>query len=51
MNHAILDARRAHLANLLEAMQRCAFFLEVSKQKLSWPLLCGVKCLAIGLRL
>jgi len=38
MNHALLDARRAHLANLLEAIQRCVFFLEASKQKLSWPL-------------
>jgi len=38
MNHAILEAERAHLANLLEAIQRCVFFLEASKQKLTWPL-------------
>ncbi len=38
MNHAILDAERAHLSNLLEAIQRCVFFLEASKQKLTWPL-------------
>ncbi len=38
MNRAILDAERAHLSRLLEAIQRCVFFLDASKQKLSWPL-------------
>jgi len=38
MNRAILDAERAHLSSLLEAIQRCVFFLDASKQKLSWPL-------------
>jgi len=38
MNDAILDAEQAHLSNLLEAIQRCVFFLEGSARKLSWPL-------------
>jgi len=35
MNNAILEAERAHLANLLEAIQRCVYFLEASARKLS----------------
>jgi len=38
MNKAILDAERAHLAILIEAIQRCVFFLDASQQKLTWPL-------------
>jgi len=38
MNRAILDAERMHLANLLEAIQRCVFFLDASQKKLTWPL-------------
>lgn len=38
MTQAILDAERSHLSNLLEAVQRCVFFLEASSQKLPWPL-------------
>ncbi len=41
MSRAILDAERAHLSSLLEAIQRCIFFLDASKQKLSWPLQAG----------
>jgi len=38
MNRAILDTERAHLSSLLEAVQRCVYFLDASKQKISWPL-------------
>ncbi|CAK0752115.1 DUF86 domain-containing protein [Gammaproteobacteria bacterium] len=34
----VLEAERAHLAGLLEAIQRCVFFLEASDRKQSWPL-------------
>ena len=34
----LLSAEKAHLANLLEAIQRCVYFLHASDQKLSWPL-------------
>ena len=33
-----LDAEKAHLANLLEAIQRCVYFLHASSQTLQWPL-------------
>lgn len=38
MNEAILTAERQHLGNLLEAIQRCAYFLHASEQKINWPL-------------
>ncbi|MDH2918970.1 MAG: hypothetical protein PXX73_07245 [Sideroxydans sp.] len=38
MNETILTAERQHLANLLEAIQRCAYFLHASEQKINWPL-------------
>ncbi|MGD0958606.1 MAG: hypothetical protein ABSB19_02230 [Methylomonas sp.] len=38
MNHAILGLERQHLAELLEAIQRCVYFLDASSRKLSWPL-------------
>ena len=33
-----LEAERAHLAGLLEAIQRCVYFLEASGRKHTWPL-------------
>lgn len=33
-----LAAERDHLANLLEAVQRCAYFLHTTSQRLPWPL-------------
>lgn len=38
MNQTILDAQKLHLAELLEAIQRCVYFLDASSQKLTWPL-------------
>lgn len=38
MNVSSLAAEREHLANLLEAAQRCAYFLHASASKLAWPL-------------
>ncbi len=35
----ILDSERAHLAGLLEAVQRCVYFLDASDKRLAWPLL------------
>lgn len=34
----LLATQRAHLAGLLEAIQRCVYFLHASDAKLSWPL-------------
>jgi hypothetical protein len=34
----LLQAERQHLANLLEAVQRCVYFLDASERKLAWPL-------------
>ena len=34
----LLQAEREHLANLLEAVQRCVHFLDASEQKIPWPL-------------
>jgi hypothetical protein len=34
----ILDAEKAHLAQLLEAIQRCVYFLDAAIQKLPFPL-------------
>ncbi len=39
MNENILDAERLYLANLLEAIQRCVYFLHASDKKIIWPLL------------
>ena len=33
-----LTAEREHLANLLEAVQRCAHLLHASSSKVGWPL-------------
>jgi hypothetical protein len=38
MTDQILTAQRRHLANLLEAIQRCLYFLQASRVKLHWPL-------------
>lgn len=35
---ALLDAEKNHLASLLEAIQRCVYFLHASSQTLTWPL-------------
>ncbi len=38
MNINSLAVEREHLANLLEAVQRCAHFLHASSSKVTWPL-------------
>ena len=38
MNTRPLAAEREHLANLLEAVQRCTHFLHASASKVHWPL-------------
>ena len=38
MTENTLHAERRHLAELLEAIQRCVFFLDASVQKVVWPL-------------
>lgn len=38
MSNDILNAEKAHLSELLEAIQRCVYFLHASDQKLTWPL-------------
>ena len=38
LNHELLTSEKAHLASLLEAVQRCVFFLDASTRKLIWPL-------------
>jgi len=34
----VLEAEKAHLSELLEAIQRCVYFLEASDRKCAWPL-------------
>jgi len=38
MSADALQAEQQHLAVLLEAIQRCVFFLDASDQKIVWPL-------------
>ena len=38
MTGRVLQAERQHLAELLEAIQRCVFFLDASVEKIAWPL-------------
>jgi len=38
MKLSILDSEKQHLAELLEAIQRCVYFLDASSRKLTWPL-------------
>lgn len=43
MNDAeLLQAQRQHLGSLLEAIQRCVYFLDASDAKLAWPLTSAV---------
>ena len=39
MTAKTLEDERRYLAELLEAIQRCVFFLDASHAKLTWPLL------------
>jgi hypothetical protein len=36
--NSALEAERAHLAGLVEAIQRCVYFLDASDRKHTWPL-------------
>ena len=38
MSNDTLNAEKAHLSSLLEAIQRCVYFLHASDQKITWPL-------------
>lgn len=38
MTERTLQAERRHLGELLEAIQRCVFFLDASIEKIAWPL-------------
>jgi hypothetical protein len=38
MSQFILDSEKLHLAELLEAIQRCVYFFDASSRKLTWPL-------------
>ncbi|TDO15317.1 hypothetical protein [Halomonas ventosae] len=38
MTHDILEAQQRHLAQLMEAIQRCAWFLHQSEAKIDWPI-------------
>lgn len=38
MSQDILDRQQHHLAQLLEAIQRCAWFLHQSEARVAWPL-------------
>jgi len=38
VSDTLLAAERDHLASLLEAVQRCVYFLDASARKLDWPL-------------
>lgn len=35
---SLLEDQRRHLAGLLEAIQRCVYFLDASKREVPWPL-------------
>lgn len=37
-NPSLLEDQRRHLASLLEAIQRCVYFLNASKREVPWPL-------------
>lgn len=41
MNENILNAERQYLSSLLEAIQRCVYFLHASDRKIAWPLEAG----------
>ena len=38
MTPTLLDQEKQHLANLLEAIQRCVYFLDAASSTLVWPL-------------
>jgi len=38
VDQSILNSEKQHLAELLEAIQRCVYFLDASSNKLTWPL-------------
>ncbi|WP_075878837.1 hypothetical protein [Vreelandella massiliensis] len=38
MSQDILSDQQRHLAQLLEAIQRCAWFLQQSRNKVTWPI-------------
>ncbi|MFM9967199.1 MAG: hypothetical protein ACKVQK_02170 [Burkholderiales bacterium] len=38
MTQTLLDREKLHLAGLLEAIQRCVYFLDAASSSLSWPL-------------
>ncbi len=38
MPHNLLSREKQHLANLLEAIQRCVYFLNASHAAIEWPL-------------
>ena len=38
LNEDILPLQRLHLSNLLEAIQRCAWFLKAAEENVPWPL-------------
>lgn len=38
MSRDLLEEQRIHLAKLLEAIQRCTYFLHHSQAKIAWPL-------------
>ncbi|OAI09654.1 hypothetical protein A1359_18745 [Methylomonas lenta] len=38
MDQTILNSEKLHLAELLEAIQRCVYFMDASSNKLTWPL-------------
>ena len=39
MHKSPLDVEKRHLTELLEAIQRCVYFLAASSRKITWPLL------------
>ena len=38
MNPALLEHEKQHLASLLEAVQRCVYFLDAAGSSVTWPL-------------
>jgi len=38
MSSAALQSEREHLGNLLEALQRCIYFLDATERRIPWPL-------------
>lgn len=38
MESKVLESEREHLSSLLEALQRCVYFLDASERRIPWPL-------------